>query len=53
MNGKTLAALDKNRRDFMAHAGMAFTPEPVSISRKKMVMYQINNPGETLELEEK
>jgi len=51
--GKTLAALDKNRRDFMAHAGMTFTPEPVSINRKKMVMYQINNPGETLELEEK
>lgn len=32
---------------------MAVTPEPVSINRKKMVMYQINNPGETLELEEK
>ncbi|CAM3168040.1 hypothetical protein [Leuconostoc rapi] len=51
--GKTIAALEKNRRDFIAHAGMAFTPEPVSLARKKMVMYQINNPGETLELEEK
>lgn len=51
--GKTTAALEKNRRDFISHAGMAFTPEPVSLARKKMVMYQINNPGETLELEEK
>lgn len=51
--GQTIAALDRNRRDFITHAGMAFTPEPVSLARKKMVMYQINNPGETLELEEK
>lgn len=51
--GKTLAALEKNRRDFIANAGLAFTPEPVTLERKKMVLYQINNPGETLELEEK
>lgn len=51
--GKTLATLEKNRRDFIAHAGLAFTPEPVTLERKKLVLYQINNPGETLELEEK
>ena len=51
--GKTIAALEKNKRDFIEHAGLAFTPEPVSLERKKMVLYQINNPGETLELEEK
>ena len=51
--GKTLAALEKNRRDFIANAGLAFTPEPVSLERKKLVLYQINNPGENLELEEK
>ncbi|MCK8605729.1 hypothetical protein LNP18_06375 [Leuconostoc citreum] len=50
--GKTLSALEKNRRDFIDHTGLAFTPEPVSLERKKLVMYQINNPGETLELEE-
>lgn len=50
--GNTLAALDKNRRDFISHAGLAFSPEPVSLERKKLVLYQINNPGEMLELEE-
>lgn len=51
--GKTLSALEKNRREFIEHTGLAFTPEPVSLERKKLVFYQINNPGETLEMEEK
>ncbi|MCK8605673.1 hypothetical protein LNP18_06095 [Leuconostoc citreum] len=50
--GKTLAALEKNRNEFIAHAGLAFTPETVTLERKKMVLYQINNPGETIEMEE-
>ncbi|CUW11300.1 hypothetical protein [Leuconostoc gasicomitatum] len=51
--GKTIPALDKNRRDFIAQSGAAFSPEPVTLERKKMILYQINNPGENLELEEK
>lgn len=51
--GKTLPALEKSRRDFIAQSGAAFTPEPVTLERKKMILYQINNPGENLELEEK
>ena len=51
--GKSLPALEKNRRDFMAQSGAAFTPEQMTLERKKMILYQINNPGENLELEEK
>ena len=51
--GKTIPALEKNRRDFIAQSGAAFTPEQVTLERKKMILYQINNPGENLELEDK
>lgn len=50
--GKTIPALEKNRRDFIAQSGAAFTPEQVTLERKKMILYQINNPGENLELED-
>ena len=50
---ETLAELTRYRNKFIAESHMAFDPKPISLIRKKAILYQINNPGDNIKLEEK
>lgn len=50
--GETIKQLEERKRLFLSLSRTAFTPAPISVERKEMILRQINNPGDRLELEE-
>jgi hypothetical protein len=44
----SLKKLDQNRLMFLKEGGQAFQAQTVSVKRKQMILYQINNPADML-----